>query len=354
MSPLEEAARAAFAEQATWCERLQSPFMARLCDLLGRRLDRQSATGERVLSWPGDPSSSADVLPLRLCGGLHALVRAGRLPELGRLYPPNPAPADDLLWPAIPDAIRKADDELGRWLDLPPQTNEVGRSAVLMAGLMTIAANRKLPLRLFELGSSAGLNLVLDRYGYRLGGVRAGAAASPLRLAPEWRGPPPPEAPVEILSRGGVDLRPVDLRNEGEKLLAYVWPDQLERRSRLEAAIAIAAADPPPVAEGDAAEWLERILPLAPFAGAVRVVMHSIAFQYFPAGTQRRIAALIERCGAAADEKGPLAWLRYEQQPGEEQASLRVRSWPGGEDRLLAWCHPHGATVDWVGAAGSP
>jgi hypothetical protein len=148
-----------------------------------------------------------------------------------------------------------------------------------------------------------------------------------------------------------VDLRPVDLPREGEKLLAFVWPDQAERRSRLEAAIAIAAADPPPVVQGDAADWLEQALPLAPSAGAVRVVMHSIAFQYFPAGTQHRIAALIERCGAAANEEGPLAWLRYEQQAGEEQASLRLRSWPGGEDRLLAWCHAHGATVDWVGGS---
>jgi hypothetical protein len=325
--------------------------MARLCDLLGRLLDRRSATGERILSWPGDPSPSADVLPLRLCGGLHALVRAGRLPELALLYPPNPLAANELLGPALAKAIHEADDELGPWLDLPPQTNEVGRSAVLMAGLMTIAADTKFPLRLFELGSSAGLNLLLDLYGYTLGGIRAGAAASPLQLAPKWRGPPPRETSVEILSRGGVDLRPVDLPSEGEKLLAYVWPDQLERLSRLEAAIAIAAADPPPVAGGDAAEWLERVLPSAPSAGAVRVVMHSIAFQYFPATRQQRIAALIERCGAAADEERPLAWLRYEHQFGDEQASLRLRSWPGSEDRLLAWCHPHGATVEWVGSS---
>jgi hypothetical protein len=217
-----------------------------------------------------------------------------------------------------------------------------------MSGLLTITAQYGKKLRLFELGSSAGLNLLLDRYGYILGGIRAGAAASPLQLAPRWRGPPPPEASVEILSRAGVDLQPVDLPSEGEKLLAFVWPDQPERRSRLEAAIAIAAADPLSVAQNDAAEWLERMLPLAPSAGAVRVVMHSIAFQYFPAGTQQRIADVIESCGAAAEEDGPLAWLRYEQQPGEEQASLRLRSWPGGEDRLLAWCHAHGATVDWV------
>jgi hypothetical protein len=255
------------------------------------------------------------------------------------------------LWDALRPVLQQQAAAVSPWLDHPPQTNEVARSGPLMSGLLAITEQYGKKLRLFELGSSAGLNLLLDRYGYTLGGIRAGATASPLQLAPQWRGPPPPEAPVKILSRAGVDLRPVDLPREGEKLLAFVWPDQAERRSRLEAAIAIAAADPPPVVQGDAADWLEQALPLAPSAGAVRVVMHSIAFQYFPAGTQHRIAALIERCGAAANEEGPLAWLRYEQQAGEEQASLRLRSWPGGEDRLLAWCHAHGATVDWVGGS---
>ena len=53
----------------------------------------------------------------------------------------------------------------------------------------------------------------------------------------------------------------------------------------------------------------------------------------------------------AAGEEGPLAWLRYEQQAGEEQASLRVRSWPSGEDHLLARCHGHGASVDWAASS---
>ena len=345
-----DAARAAFAEQAMWCERLGSPFTALLCDTIGSRIDRASEIGRRVLDWPGDPSPGGDNLPARLCGGLQYVARRGEAPDLARLYPPAAMPDADALWAALRPVFEQQAAAISLWLDNPPQTNEVARSAPLMCGLLSIAARFGKKLRLFELGSSAGLNLLLDHYGYRLGGIRAGTAASPLQLAPQWRGPPPPEAPVEIVSRSGVDLRPVTLPGDGEKLLAYVWPDQPERRSRLEAAIAIAAADPPRVAQADAAEWLEQMLPRTPSAGAVRVVMHSIAFQYFPAGTQQRIAALVESCGAAAEEEGPLAWLRYEQQPGEEQASLRVRWWPGGEDRLLAWCHPHGATVDWVGS----
>jgi hypothetical protein len=344
----EDAARAAFAEQAMWCRRLGSPFTALLCETIGSHVDRSSEIGRRVLDWTGDPSPGADNLPARLCGGLHYLVRRGEAPGLARLYPPAALPRPEDLWAALRPVFGEQAAAISPWLEHPPQTNEVARSGPLMSGLLAIAARYGKTLRLFELGSSAGLNLLLDHYGYRLGGIRAGAAGSPVQIAPEWRGPPPPEARVEIVSRSGVDLRPVDLSSEGETLLAYVWPDQPERRSRLEAAIAVAAADPPSVAQDDASKWLERVLPLAPSAGAVRVVMHSIAFQYFPAETQARIAALIERLGTAADDDGPLAWLRYEQQPGEEQASLRLRSWPGGEDRLLAWCHGHGATVDWV------
>jgi hypothetical protein len=137
---------------------------------------------------------------------------------------------------------------------------------------------------------------------------------------------------------------------DGERLLAFVWADMRERIARLEAALAIAAADPPRVEQGDAADWLERILPAAPGKGAVRVVYHSVAYQYFPAPTRQRIETLMHRLGGEATADAPLAWLRYEQQPGEPIQSLRLRTWPGG-DRLLAWVHPHGAEVDWLATA---
>jgi hypothetical protein len=154
---------------------------------------------------------------------------------------------------------------------------------------------------------------------------------------------------VRIVERRGVDISPLDVRRDGERLLAFVWADQLDRISRLEAALAVASADPPPVEHGDAAEWLERALPAAPAEGAVRVVLHSIAFQYFPAETQGRIVELIERLGREAGEAAPLAWLQYEHLPGDKQASLRLRCWPGGEERQLAWAHGHGASVEWLG-----
>jgi hypothetical protein len=336
--------REAFAVQAEWCAQLGSPLTSRLCRLLGERLGDETEVGRRVLGWEGDPSSKADALPLRLTGGLHALVRSGNAPGFASCYPPNPLPDDERLWAAVREALDAA--ALLPWLELPPQTNEVGRSAVLMSGLLVVASHfAGEPLHLLELGASAGLNLLLDRYRYDLGGLAAGDPCSPLLLRPEWEGPPPPQAHVRIASRSGVDLAPVDPAAEGERLLAYAWPDQAERMERLESALRLAATDPPQVDAGDAADWIERRLAEPPPANGVRVVMHSIAFQYFPDGVQRRVTQAIEAAGA----KERLAWLRYEFAPGDKGASLRLRTWPGGEDRLLAWCHPHGREVSWVG-----
>jgi hypothetical protein len=339
--------RASFAEQAGFCTQLGAPFTALLCETLGQRLDRSTEVGGRVLGWAGDPAPFADAVALRLCGGLHFMARSDPETTLARLYPPAPLPDEATLWTALAPALNDA--RLPAWLDHAPQTNEVGRSAVLMSGLLVIAARFSLPLRLYELGASAGLNLLLDRYGYELGGLAAGDAASAVQLKPAWDGPPPPAAPVRIVERRGTDLNPARLPEEGIRLLAYVWPDQPERLQRLEAALAIAANSPPEVDRAGAADWLEANLALDPEPGVTRVVLHSIAFQYFDANSQRRVAAQIEAAGARASVAAPLAWLRYEQEPAEGRPSLRLRTWPGGE-QLLAWAHPHGRSVHWLGA----
>jgi hypothetical protein len=342
----EQAARAAFLEQAYWCDRLGSPFTARLCTVLAAILDRSTPAGQRVLDWPGDPDSNADAVPLRLCGGLHFLVRSGAAPELADCYPPGPLPEEKALSRGLRAALEQKD--LLPWLDSPPQTNEVGRSSVLMGGLLAVADTHSLPMRLFELGASAGLNLVLDRYRYDLGGVAAGDPSSPLRLSPVWKGPPPPAAEVRIVGRRGVDLRPADPRTDAERLAAYVWPDQTQRMKQIEAALAIAAIDPAPVDRGDAGEWLENQLAVPAQAGVTRIVMHSIAYQYFSAEAQRRVHAAIEAAAHTAGEDAPLAWVRFERLPEDERPSLRLKTWPGGGDRLLAWCHPHGGALRWL------
>lgn len=337
--------RASFAEQAGFCTRLGAPFTALLCETLGKRLDRSSEAGRRVLDWAGDPGCFADALALRLCGGLHFLARSGFAPDLACLYPPAPMPDEAALWAALAPALQN--QGLPAWLDHAPQTNEVGRSAVLMSGLLVIADRFGLPMQLYELGASAGLNLLLDAYGYDLGGLGAGDAASGVQLKPDWKGPPPPGALVRIAGRRGADLNPASLPAEGDRLLAYVWPDQPERLQRLAAALAIAGEAPPEVDRAGAADWLEASLALAPEPGVIRVVMHSVAFQYFDADSQRRVTARIEAAGERASADAPLAWLRYEQAPEDGRPSLRLRTWPGGE-QLLAWAHPHGRSVHWL------
>ncbi|MBV8686004.1 MAG: DUF2332 family protein [Alphaproteobacteria bacterium] len=346
-SATEAAVRAAFARQAGWAKTLGSPFMERLCALLGERLSRDTEVGRRVLGWPDRADPFSDALPLRLAGGLHALVRAGRAPQLAALYPPKALPNEDPLWAALEPVL--GDPALLPWLESAPQTNEVGRSAPLMAGLLVVAERFEQPVELLELGASAGLNLHLDRYRYDLGGRPAGDPASPLRLAPDWEGPPPPDAEVRVASRRGVDINPLDPRRDGNRLLAYVWPDQIRRLAQLEAALAVAAGHPAPVDRGDAAGWLESRLAERQHPGTTRVVLHSIAFQYFPAESKARIVAALAEAGKAAGARSPLAWLRYEFDAEDRAVELRLTTWPGGE-RLLARGHPHGAALSWIAA----
>lgn len=346
MTETEAAVRAIFAEQAGWCDRLDSPFTALLCRLLGERLDRSAETGRRLLDWPGGPPTIADAVPLRLCGGLNFLARSGADPALAACYPPNGLPNPETLWSAVRPALDSPD--LPAWLERAPQTNEVGRAAVLTSGLLVIADCFAQPVELLELGASAGLNLLLDRYGYKLGGLMAGNPESPLQLVPEWTGPPPPKSDLRVVARCGVDIAPLDVRADRDRLLAYVWPDQVARLEQLEAALAIAAADPPPVEQGDAADWLDHRLSQPGAPGVTRVVLHSVAFHYFPADAQRRIAARMAECGAGASEDSPLAWLRYEHEPGDENFSLALRIWPGDEKWRLAECHAHGRWLRWL------
>ncbi len=314
--------------------------------MLGELIDGGTAIGRRLLAWPGDPEKDAPAL--RLCGGLHFLVRAGIVPELGLLYPPAPLPDRAVLAEALQRALAEQGERLDSWLDQPPQTNEIGRSAPLMGGLLSALAHFGLPLRLLELGASAGLNLQLDRYAYDLGGTLVGDQASPVRIRPTWTGAPPPATAIAVTARAGVDLSPVDPTTGGERLLAYVWPDQQDRLSALTAALEVARHDRPPVEQGDAALWIEQNLEAAPEPGCLRVVLHSVAFVYFPPESQARIVARLEAAGRQASVEAPVAWLRMEKMPEEPEFSLRLRTWPG-EDRLLAWTHPHGAWVKWLG-----
>jgi hypothetical protein len=343
-----EQVRAAFRRQAVACRTLGSPFTALVCQLLAERLSQGSAFGGRILAWPGDPV--ADALALRAAGALHALARSGRDPALAWAYPPDAAPAD-ALWECIRGAISAHDDALAAGLDSAPQTNEVKRCAALLGGCLVIAARTGRPIDLLEVGSSAGLNLALDRYRYDLGAAAWGDGARPVLIRSEWRGDAPPlDAPLAIVSRRGCDIRPLDPASpaDRERLLAYVWPDQADRLATTAAALGQAAGAGWRVERADAADWVEARLAERPVPGHARVVMHSIVWQYLPEAVQRRISAAIAAAVARATPDAPLAWLRMEPDEAGEGAGLRLTLWPDGRDEALGRADFHGRWIAWA------
>ncbi|MET3724354.1 DUF2332 domain-containing protein [Sphingomonas trueperi] len=337
--------RKSFAIQAGYCAAMDAPITARICTALGQGITPGSETGRRVLDWPGEPV--ADALVLRLVGGLHALHRRG-VPELRRIFTGEETDLGRI--GAALDAVLSAYDlPLMPWLYGPPQTNEAARSNGLMMGLLHLAARYGPRFELLEIGSSAGLNLMLGRYRFDLGGVVVGPAESPLVLQPEWRGRPPPAAPVEIVSARGVDIAPLDLNDDrdADRLQAYVWVDAVERQARLDTAIAMLRADAVQLERGDAADWLEARLAEPQPAGVTRVLMHSVVWQYLRPEAQARIAARMEAAGAAATPQRPLGWVMMEPNRDLAAQEVRVRGWPGDTPmELVARTHAHGAWVE--------
>ncbi len=332
----------ALALQVQYCEANGTPVTAAICRTLAEALDNSTATGRRVLGWSGH--ATRDALPLRLAGGVHHAWRKGNAPELAGLFGGQGGDAA-----AMQAFLRRADAELLPWLDGPPQTNEPGRSAQLMTGLLEIAARHGPTLEILEIGSSAGLNLLIDRFRVDLGGVAVGPAGSSVELKPEWRGPPPPATPLEFASLRGVDVAPVDATDpaQADRLLAYVWYDQPQRAQRVAAAIRMQQDQPVQLDKGNAADWIEARLAEPQREGATRVVMHSIVWQYICAEGQGRITAALEAAGARATAGRPLAWLRVEANRTVHRHEITLRSWPGhGRSMLIGHSHAHGFWVE--------
>ena len=218
-----------------------------------------------------DPPDS--VLALRLMGAVHRLVLRGDAPALSAHYPSVGGEPHDP-WPAFLDTLREHAPELRRLIQHPVQTNEPGRCAALLGGFLEVARATGLPLRLLEVGTSAGLNLRFDRYRYLLGEERWGPRESPVVIRTRLAGGAPPlGVPLRIAARSGCDARPVDPGSEEGRLTltSYVWADQLERLARLRAALEVAAETDAEVERAGAAQWIEARL-AEPAPGAATVV----------------------------------------------------------------------------------
>jgi hypothetical protein len=353
---IEARVRASFHEQAKWCDVMGSPFTARVCRLLADRLTSSTDVGARILSWPTAPEPAHDALALRFCGGLHYLALTRRDQGIAALYPslelPGGAAGDDALWEAISNAISTHVETLNGFLSSPPQTNEVARSGPLMLGFVTLAALTKMPMALFELGASAGLNQSPDRFRVTLGNHTFGPPTSILHLIPEWRGGAVPDdaTDIEVISRRGVDRNPMNIHDHDtvERLMSYVWPDQFDRINRMKAGIAIARTGDVVVARGEASEWVEKEFQVNPTLGYTRVLYQSVAWQYFDADTIARIEARLAAAGGASRPDAPIAHLSMEKSDHWQGHDVMLRLWRGnGEERfLLARCHAHGAWID--------
>jgi hypothetical protein len=340
--------------QAGWCGRLGSPLYEVLLERAAADVDRGGPVWA-VLSAAG-AAERADRLmrgepALQLMGAVHRLALEGRAPELARFYPSaGGTPDAGAAAPALIDTIEQHGAALPELMQRPIQTNEVGRSAALLVGFLTVAQETGLPLRILEIGASAGLNLRWDAYRYMGPAGAWGDPDSPVQITDAFTGERPPldERP-KVAERRGCDPRPLDPASDETRLtlLAYTWPDQLRRFTQLRAALDFAPSMPVAVDKASAVEWLAEQLAAAQ-PGVATVVYHSVVLPYLG---ERGIAELwhtLESAGGRASVDAPLAWLSLE--AGEDLAAVRLMTWPGGEARLLAHASFHGPPVRWVAA----
>ena len=312
MTP-DEVAQACLA-QAEWCAKLGSPMYEGLL----RRMAQDVRAGGACLDALDSHSTPLLIgAPLLLLAAIHRMVVEGALPEAERFYPSMGGCADvDALWPLFLEAVPRA------VLPVSLQTNEVGRCRALLPGFLEASRRTGLPLRLLEIGASAGLNLRWDHFSF---------LSAPF--------------PVRVAERRGCDLNPIDptLDESRLALLSFIWPDQTERLQQLAEAIKIARRVPAQVDRCDAIEWLRTHLAV-PQRGATTTIFHSVVLLYLTEKGRENVRRVIEDAGSRTTSDAPLAWLSME--PGAGKADVHLTVWPGGERRLIAQSGFHGRDVE--------
>ncbi|MFL5295670.1 MAG: DUF2332 domain-containing protein [Phenylobacterium sp.] len=333
------------------CRNMGSPLNADLLDRAAEDWQTGGPVRALVAPWAdlGLKALFDAAVPLRLIAGWRELALSGDDPAVAVAYERLDAEA---IWAAVSRAMETDRGRLAAFMAHEPQTNEVRRSICLLGGFLEVVRATGLPLRCFELAASAGLNLSWDRYRYSFGESAWGDPAATVRMDTDWSGPPPPlDAAPRVVERAACDRRPTNLTDPDQRrrLVSYIWADQPERLARLEAAIAVALANGVHVEAADALDWVRQRV--RPQGGAATVLYHSVFWTYMTPEAQAALTAAIAALGAQASEDAPFAWLRMEPQPNNIAVmDVRLTLWPGGDERLLAETHPHGAWVRWQGA----
>lgn len=236
------------------------------------------------------------------------------------------------------------------------QTNEARRASSLLPGLAHIARTSEQPLALVEVGSSAGLLLALDRYRYEYRftpdgtvAATAGDGSSPVLVACDLRSSriPPVDLKGLLAARVGIDLAPI-WPGDAEAidwLRALVWPDHPDRRARLDAALALVAADAVPQVRGDALDVLPGVV-AAYGSDVTPVIFHHATMLHFDPPAAARFRDLIPRL--AASRGGDLVWL-FAERRATAGLRLEVVDFRTAEPAPLhlADVHAHGEWLGW-------
>lgn len=324
------------------------------------RITRAVAGSDDVLGLIREAPGPAH-MPNVLLAAVHYLLLGGGDEALGEVYEGRSA-ADP--GPLFVDFVLRHRSAVAALLATRhTNTNEVGRSAVVGPALTAVAARLGSPLGLVDVGCSAGLNLLCDRYRMDYGDAgTTGPADAPVRLACQVVGGSPPIAAAlpPISARTGIDRDPVDLRDENDVRwqLACVWPDT-GRLPRSRVAFEQARDADLHVVRGDAVDTVADVVDSLP-ADCVPVVLTTWALAYLPRERRLEFDAVLAGLG----ERRPLAWISGEG-PGvvshfadvepvtdamgttASTLGLVVFSSAGADATLLGFAHPHGGWLDW-------
>jgi len=347
-----------FRSQSDVCQQMGSPFYAQLLLELADLISQNKATRIRqtLASWPGN--AKQDAVALRFVAALHYLVITEADSGLQAIYPPQQLLVGNSRLDALQRSISRHQDFIIDYIKSPPQTNEVGRSIVLLGGFLAIAKRFGPELDIFEIGASAGLNMAFDQYFYQTESWQWGNPASNVSFKPNWSGNAPPLGPLKIQRRSACDLSPVDVASQKNRLLSYVWPDQVERIKRTIGALNYAANRSLNIERFEASQWLlkqwllkqERLESSGEHpTQCPRVFFHSIIWQYFRPKQKADFRVNMNKLASQASDSSPLIWMRLEPDAKRQHAELTITVWPGASEHHLADSGFHGEWVRWHG-----
>jgi hypothetical protein len=301
-------------------------------------------------------ASEKNALPNLFFAAVHLLLLKGERHQLAAFYPSlnNASRHYDYVYPYFRSFVLEHKDKIGEIIKTRSvQTNEVGRCAALVPAFELVTRQAKnRPLALIEIGSSAGLTLLWDRYHYRYDTkLQCGPLNSLVQIECQLRGekrPPVPEQFPKIASRLGIDLNPVDLNNREnvEWLRALVWPEQRKRVRQLELAIELAKSVPPKIVAGDALDILPSLIDRTP-DDIQLCVYHSFSLSLAGGQPRERLELLL----AKASEKRNLLHVSLEWAKNSEFPLLSLALLNAGEktEKRLARCNAHGEWLEWLG-----